>query len=217
MVQKLKMLKEVVENVRPDKVASSWKLQVEQLFRESVLRSNQKDKAFFPALKDLDIGHLRESEFALSAIHPLIQALLSYENDDKVARCTNTLPDNDTDVIRWPDYEDTMYDQYQPSYRTCFGELKGEGSSDILSIMDFYRLGVFAKLEITSSNINGVLCFPSAWSINHILHNGSYKFQHLCICGTCNRYNTQGQKQHHVNDEHFEWANTTCTRKCTRK
>ncbi|ORE11162.1 hypothetical protein BCV72DRAFT_332452 [Rhizopus microsporus var. microsporus] len=41
MVQKLKMLKEVVENLRPDEVTSSWKLQVEQLSREVVLRSNQ--------------------------------------------------------------------------------------------------------------------------------------------------------------------------------
>ncbi|KAG0177378.1 hypothetical protein DFQ28_004310, partial [Apophysomyces sp. BC1034] len=81
-------------------------------------------EALFPALKDLDIGHLRESELAASFIHPLIQALLSYENDDKVARCTNTLPDSGTDVSRRPDYEVMMYDQYQPSYRTCFGELK---------------------------------------------------------------------------------------------
>lgn len=118
-------------------------------------------EALFPALKDLGIGHLRESELAASFIHPLIQALLSYENDDKVARCTNTLPDNDTDVSRRPDYEVMMYEQYQPSYRTCFGEIKGEGSSDTLSIMDFYRLGVFAKLEMVSSNVNGVLCFQA--------------------------------------------------------
>ncbi|KAG1642430.1 hypothetical protein G6F44_004837 [Rhizopus delemar] len=105
-------------------------------------------EALFSALKDLDIGHLRELELAASFIHPLIQALLSYENDDKVARCTNTLQDNGTDVSRRPDYEVMMYEQYQPSYRTCFGEIKGEGSSDTLSIMDFYRLGVFAKLEM---------------------------------------------------------------------
>ena len=41
MVQKLKMLKEVVENLRFDEVTSSWQLQVEQLYREVVLRSNQ--------------------------------------------------------------------------------------------------------------------------------------------------------------------------------
>ncbi|CAO3689856.1 unnamed protein product [Rhizopus microsporus] len=41
MVQKLKMLKEAVENQRPDEVTSSWKLQVEQLYREVVLRSKQ--------------------------------------------------------------------------------------------------------------------------------------------------------------------------------
>jgi hypothetical protein len=38
MVQKLKMLKEAVKNLRPDEVTSSWKLQVEQLFREVVLK-----------------------------------------------------------------------------------------------------------------------------------------------------------------------------------
>ncbi|ORE15698.1 hypothetical protein BCV71DRAFT_266321 [Rhizopus microsporus] len=41
MVQKLKMLKEVVENLRPDEITSSWQLQVEQLYREVVLRSKQ--------------------------------------------------------------------------------------------------------------------------------------------------------------------------------
>ncbi|KAG1173381.1 hypothetical protein G6F70_005448 [Rhizopus microsporus] len=41
MVQKLKMLREVVENLRPDEVISSWQLQVEPLYREDVLRSNQ--------------------------------------------------------------------------------------------------------------------------------------------------------------------------------
>ncbi|CAO3660442.1 unnamed protein product [Rhizopus stolonifer] len=118
-------------------------------------------EALFPALKDLDIGHLRESELAASFIHPLIQVLLFYENDDRVARCTNTLPDNGINVNRRPRYEVMVYDQYQPSYRTCFGELKGEGSSDTLSIMDFYRLSVFAKLEMVSSNTNGVLCFQA--------------------------------------------------------
>ncbi|ORE05497.1 hypothetical protein BCV72DRAFT_330837 [Rhizopus microsporus var. microsporus] len=159
-------------------------------------------EALFPALKDLDIGHLRESEFAASFIHPLVQALLSCENDDKVARCTNTLPDNGTDVNRRSDYKVMMYDQYQPSYRTCFRGIKGEGSSDTLSIMNFYRLGVFAKLEMVSSNINGVLCFQ-ALGTSIILHNGPYVFHHLCICSTCNHYNTKDQKQYHVNDEHF--------------
>ncbi|CEG84448.1 hypothetical protein RMATCC62417_18250 [Rhizopus microsporus] len=41
MVQKLEMLKEVVENLRPNEVTSSWKLQVEQPYKEVVLRSNQ--------------------------------------------------------------------------------------------------------------------------------------------------------------------------------
>ncbi|KAI8384255.1 uncharacterized protein BYT42DRAFT_611973 [Radiomyces spectabilis] len=96
-------------------------------------------ESLFPALKDLDIGHLRESELAASFVHPLIQALLAYDTEDKAARY----------------YEVMMYDRYQPSYRTCFGELKGEGSSVTLSIVGFYRLGVFAKLEMVSSNLTG--------------------------------------------------------------
>lgn len=71
-------------------------------------------EAFFPIPKDL--------ELAVSFIHPLIQALLSYENGDKVAICTDTLPDNSTGVSRRPNYEIMIYDQYQPSYRTCFGD-----------------------------------------------------------------------------------------------
>ncbi|CEG77371.1 hypothetical protein RMATCC62417_12135 [Rhizopus microsporus] len=159
-------------------------------------------EAFFPALKDLDICHLRESGFAASFIHYLIQASHSYENDDKVARCTNTFPNNGTDVNRRPDYEVMMYGRYQPSYRTCFGEIEGEGSSDTLSIMDFYRLDVFAKLEMVSSNVNDVLCFR-ALGIPITFYNESYEFHHLCICGTCNHYNTKDQKQYHVNDQYF--------------
>jgi hypothetical protein len=41
MVQKLNMLKKVVENLRPDEAIGSWKLQVQQLCSEVILRSNQ--------------------------------------------------------------------------------------------------------------------------------------------------------------------------------
>jgi hypothetical protein len=78
-----------------------------------------------------------------------------------MAKCTNTIPENGTDVGRRPDYEVIIYEKYQPSFRTCFGELKGEGSSDVTAIMDFYRLGVFAKMEIVTSNLTGVLCFQT--------------------------------------------------------
>ncbi|KAI9497435.1 hypothetical protein BDB00DRAFT_920823 [Zychaea mexicana] len=118
-------------------------------------------ESLFPVLKDLDIGPLRESELAASYTHPVIQALLSYDTDGKVARCANCIPDNGMDENRRPDYEVMVYEQYLPSYRTCFGELKGEGSSDTLSVMDFYRLGIFAKLEMVSSNLTGVLCFQA--------------------------------------------------------
>ncbi|KAI7870059.1 hypothetical protein BDF14DRAFT_1951004 [Spinellus fusiger] len=118
-------------------------------------------ESLFPSLKDLDVGPIVESELAASYIHPLIQALLSYDEEDKVARCSNIIPDNNTDVSRRPDYEVTVFEQYQPSYRTCYGEIKGEGFSSTSSIMDFYRLGVFAKLEIVASNLTGVLCFQA--------------------------------------------------------
>ncbi|CEJ01255.1 hypothetical protein RMCBS344292_15289 [Rhizopus microsporus] len=112
-------------------------------------------------MKDLDAGEIGESELACSIVHPLIQSLLAYEMDEKMAKCTNTIPENGTDAGRRPDYEVTIYEQYQPSFRTCFGELKDEGSSDVSAIMDFYRLGVFAKLEIVTSNLTGVLCFQA--------------------------------------------------------
>ena len=112
-------------------------------------------------MKDLDAGEIGESELACSFVHPLIQSLLAYEMDEKMAKCTNTIPENGTDVGRRPDDEVTIYEQYQPSFRTCFGELKGEGSSDVSAMMDFYRLGVFAKLEIVTSNLTGVLCFQA--------------------------------------------------------
>ncbi|KAI9031886.1 hypothetical protein CLU79DRAFT_276314 [Phycomyces nitens] len=118
-------------------------------------------EALLPAMKDLDAGEMGESELACSIVHPLIQSLLAYEMDERIAKCTNTIPENGTDVGRQPDYEVIMYEKYQPSFRTCFGELKGEGSSDISAVMDFYRLGVFAKLEIVTSNLTGVLCFQA--------------------------------------------------------
>ncbi|ORX48859.1 hypothetical protein DM01DRAFT_1338504 [Hesseltinella vesiculosa] len=118
-------------------------------------------ESLLPAMKDLDAGEIGESELACSIVHPLIQSLLAYEMEEKTAKCTNTIPENGTDVGRRPDYEVAVYEQYQLSFRTCFGELKGEGSSDVSAIMDFYRLGVFAKLEIVASNLTGVLCFQA--------------------------------------------------------
>jgi hypothetical protein len=118
-------------------------------------------ESLLPAMKDLDAGEIGESELACSIVHPLIQSLIAYEMDEKMAKCTNTIPENGTDVGRRPDDEVTIYEQYQPSFRTCFGELKSEGSSNVSAIMDFYRLGVFAKLEIVTSNLTGVLCFQA--------------------------------------------------------
>lgn len=81
-------------------------------------------EALFPALKDLDIGHLRELGLAAPFIHPLIQALLSYENVDKIARCANALPDNGTDVNQRPDYEVMVYGRYQPPTEHILGNSK---------------------------------------------------------------------------------------------
>lgn len=41
-----------------------------------------------------------------------------------------------------------MYKGCQSSYRTCFGEIKGEGTQVTPSIMHFYRLSVLAKLAL---------------------------------------------------------------------
>ncbi|RCH94312.1 hypothetical protein CU097_010970 [Rhizopus azygosporus] len=98
-------------------------------------------ESLFPTLKDLDVRSLVESE------------------------CSNLIPDNGTDVNHRPDYEVTVFEQCQPSYRTCYRELKGEKFSDTSSIMGFYRLGIFAKLEIVASNLTGVLCFQALGSL----------------------------------------------------
>lgn len=118
-----------------------------------------------PSLKDLDVYHLAESELAASYIHPLVQAFLAYDEEDKVARCSNIIPSNGFEMKRRSDYEVTIFEQYQPSYRTCYGEIKGEEHSDTSSIIDFYRLGVFLKMEIVSSNSTGVLCFQALGTI----------------------------------------------------
>jgi hypothetical protein len=117
-------------------------------------------ESLLPALKYSDVGSLVESELAASYIHPLIQALLSYDEDDKVA--SNIIPDNCLDINCRPNYEVTVFEQYQPSYRTCCGEIKGEDFSDTSSNMDRNpRLAVFSKLEMVSSNLTGVFCFQA--------------------------------------------------------
>ncbi|KAI9471426.1 hypothetical protein BDB00DRAFT_885531 [Zychaea mexicana] len=112
---------------------------------------------------DLDTGEMGEFELACSIVHPLIQSLLAY-------KC------------------DRLYERYQPSIRTCFGELKVEGPSDAADryecIIDFYRLGVFAKLEIVISNLTGVLCFQALgttitfYALTH-LHPSIYTLNEL--------------------------------------
>ncbi|KAL0091588.1 hypothetical protein J3Q64DRAFT_1808287 [Phycomyces blakesleeanus] len=99
-------------------------------------------ESLLPAMKDLDAGEIGESELACSIM----------------TKCTNTIPENGTDVGRRPDYEVTTYEQYQPPFRRYFGKLKGGESSDISAIMYFYCLGVFAKLEIFTRNLTSVLC-----------------------------------------------------------
>jgi hypothetical protein len=118
-------------------------------------------EAILPGIKDLDQGELHESEVGTTFVHPFLQALLAHEDDDQVARSSNTLPENGMEINRRPDYEVTMYEKYQPSYRSCYGEVKGEGHSLTEAILDFYRLAVFAKLELVSNNLTGVLCFQA--------------------------------------------------------
>jgi hypothetical protein len=43
MVEKLKLLTEVVQNERPNEVSNSWKFQVEELYKEVVLSSNYEE------------------------------------------------------------------------------------------------------------------------------------------------------------------------------
>ncbi|KAI9486964.1 MAG: hypothetical protein EXX96DRAFT_605004, partial [Benjaminiella poitrasii] len=53
----------------------------------------------------LDVTSLVESELVASYIYPLIQTLPSYDEYDKVARCSSIIPDNSTDIDRRLDYE----------------------------------------------------------------------------------------------------------------
>ena len=106
----------------------------------------------------------------------MMQALLSSEGNDKVARCSNTIPDNGTDINKRPDYEVAMFEQYTESYRTYYGEVKNECSSDTASIFDFYRLCIFSKLEVVTSNLTGVLCFQAIGptiTFYHMVHTSA--------------------------------------------
>ncbi|KAL4216011.1 hypothetical protein AB4K20DRAFT_1863206 [Rhizopus microsporus] len=78
MAEKLKMLKEVVENLRFEEVNNSWKLQVEQLYRVSTKHLFRKTKKFFWLTGDLFLVWNCSEAFIIRRIPPLI--LVSWES-----------------------------------------------------------------------------------------------------------------------------------------
>ncbi|KAI8146989.1 hypothetical protein BJV82DRAFT_508658, partial [Fennellomyces sp. T-0311] len=125
-------------------------------------------QSLIPALKDLNLGLLRESELGSSFGHPFVQALLSGGDANRVARCGNTIR-VEMDTNSRPDYFVDQYQQYERAFTTCFGEFKDDRTPRVPVLFDFYRLAIFAKKEMDSHNLDSIMCFQSIGkeNINH--------------------------------------------------
>ncbi|KAI8144979.1 hypothetical protein BJV82DRAFT_512854, partial [Fennellomyces sp. T-0311] len=117
-------------------------------------------QSLIPALKDLKVDSLRESELSSSFGHPFVQALLSGGDANRVARCGNTTP-VEMETYSRPDYFVDQYQQYERAFTTCFGEFKDDRTACVPALFDFYRLAIFAKEELDRHHLDSILCFQA--------------------------------------------------------
>ncbi|KAI9033562.1 hypothetical protein CLU79DRAFT_829947 [Phycomyces nitens] len=116
-------------------------------------------EAILPAIKDLDINDVNESELTSSFIHPFIQGLFAVDHEDRVARCANVVIAYD-DQGKRPDYVVDVYKGYTRQFRSCIGEIKSARATATSQIEDFYRLAIFAA-ELMNNGTNSVLAFQA--------------------------------------------------------
>jgi hypothetical protein len=97
-------------------------------------------ESLIPSMKDINLKPLSEHQIITSYVHPFVQFLVG--NDAMtVPHCANCLVDNeDADFDKRPDYITDVYDQYEFSHSTVFGEIKIENAPDLGKLSTFIDL-----------------------------------------------------------------------------
>ncbi|KAI9027250.1 hypothetical protein CLU79DRAFT_851885 [Phycomyces nitens] len=118
-------------------------------------------ESLIPSMKDVNLKRLSEQHIVASYVHPFVQFLVG-NGAMIVPHCANCLVDNeDTDFDKRPDYVTDVYDEYEFSHSTVFGEIKVDSSPNLGKITDFYRLALFGKQALEKHQLNGVILFQS--------------------------------------------------------
>ncbi|KAI8064777.1 hypothetical protein BC940DRAFT_320967 [Gongronella butleri] len=114
------------------------------------------------SLQELDRGRIQKLDLNSAFIRPLMNALFVHEDHDHfAARSADLIPEG-MDTSMRPDFEVRRFENYGPAYRMCFGELKGEGSATMISVVrGLYKLAMFSKMEIVGNQLTGVLVFQA--------------------------------------------------------
>lgn len=118
-------------------------------------------KSLVILMKDVNLKPLSVHHLITNCNHPLIQCLIGSDGMT-VAHCSNAMVGNEDDSFnKRPDCIIDVYEQYEFSHITVFGEIKVESAKDLGKIIDFYRLGIFGKQDLENYFSSGVLLFQS--------------------------------------------------------
>ncbi|ORX47232.1 hypothetical protein DM01DRAFT_1339253 [Hesseltinella vesiculosa] len=116
-------------------------------------------ESLLPALKDLNIDHVGESELTSSYIHPFIQALFAIDRDNTVAKCAN-ITTFDEDSRKRPDYAVDIFDSCTYDFTSCVGEVKPKNATQASKVVDFVKLCTFAA-EALKDGLNHFIFFQA--------------------------------------------------------
>ncbi|KAL0085660.1 hypothetical protein J3Q64DRAFT_1835288 [Phycomyces blakesleeanus] len=104
-------------------------------------------ESLIPSWKDVDMEPLSKGHIIASYTHPLIQSLLAVNNPSN----TKIVADN---INQRPDYVVDVYEQYQFSFPSCFGEVKIEKTRSFTTFFHLKQLaGIDVFCEMTSITI----------------------------------------------------------------
>ncbi|KAG1053395.1 hypothetical protein G6F43_004516 [Rhizopus delemar] len=99
-----------------------------------------------PQLYNCNLTDLDEADLIGSYVHPFIHGLFSSRQMDKVAHCSNSLiyGHADTENSNRPDYKIDIYEAYECSYTSVFGEAKTSKKTPPIQLAyDFCRCAIF--------------------------------------------------------------------------
>lgn len=113
------------------------------------------------SIKDVNLKPLSEHNLITNYIHPFVQCLIG-SDARTISHYSKAMVDNEDNAFnKRPDYITDVYEEFEFSHPTAFGEIKVESSKDLSKIIDFYRLGIFGKQAIENHNLSGVILFQS--------------------------------------------------------